>query len=844
MRARVAGAAALALAMCFGAGAAHAEREPVLNQVKLPHSYYWRELYLPQLTTGPSSVAWMPDSKTLIYSMGGSLWRQGVGPHAEAWELTHPRRAYDYQPDVTPDGRSVVFVRYDGKAMELRRLDLASGREEQLTSRGAVNVEPRISPDGKRIAFVSTRDTGHFNLFVADFGVNGITNIRYAVQPHKSDIGRYYYSPWDMALNPSWSPDGKRIYYVGNLGAVWGTGDIWSVSSTNPADRRKVLSEETSWSARPEPSPDGHRVLFASYHGRQSRQLWLTTPTGTPALPMTFGDYDISGARWSLDGSRIAYISNEHGGTELVVREIIGGKRTVIPAVIKRFKLPMARLTLRILDENRHSVPARVVVNGSDGRAVAPDGAWMHADDGFDRVRQPMETQYFHCDQGLCLVDVPAGETTVQVQLGFRYLNWKQNFTLAPGQNELWTIQPTRHDLPVSFGKFVSADLHVHMNYGGTYRNTPVNLARQARAEDLNAIYNLIVNKEERIPDIGYFSSHPDPVSGDGVLIMHSQEHHTSHWGHLGLLGLNDHYIMPEFTSYAGTPFISTYPHNGVIADLAHAQGALVGYVHPFDPGVDFPAEGEANMLPADVAAGKVDYIEIVGFADHKITAEVWYRLLNLGFRLPAGAGTDAMANYASVHGPVGLDRVFLDTGGKLTQEAVQDALKAGRTFATNGPLLGLDIAGEHPGGIVKRNGPTSLHYKVALRSFVPVDHLELVYNGHVVKTFALTGDRRTFDDEGEIQIPAGGWVVLRAYNDHSDPLVLDTYPYATTSPVYVELPGGLPPAPQDAAYFAAWLERMVKAAEADTSYNTAQERIETVTYLRNALAWYRARMH
>jgi len=73
---------------------ATAKREPVLKQVDLPHSYYWRELYLPQLTTGPSSVSFMPDGNRLIYSMAGSLWRQTIGSD-EPTELTHPRAAYD-----------------------------------------------------------------------------------------------------------------------------------------------------------------------------------------------------------------------------------------------------------------------------------------------------------------------------------------------------------------------------------------------------------------------------------------------------------------------------------------------------------------------------------------------------------------------------------------------------------------------------------------------------------------------------------------------------------------------------------------------------------------------------
>src|SRR4030095_12100351 len=103
---------------------------------------------------------------------------------------------------------------------------------------------------------------------------------------------------------------------------------------------------------------------------------------------------------------------------------------------------------------------------------------------------------------------------------------------------------------------------------------------------------------------------------------------------------------------------------------------------------------------------GNVDYIEIMGFSDHKATAAIWYRLLNLGFRLPAGAGTDAMPHYASLRGPVGLNRVFLDTAGDRSPRALRDALKAGRGFVSNGPLLGLIVEDERPGGTVVSDEP------------------------------------------------------------------------------------------------------------------------------------------
>ena len=511
-----------------------------------------------------------------------------------------------------------------------------------------------------------------------------------------------------------------------------------------------------------------------------------------------------------------------------------------ITANKRRYKTAQARLTLDIRDEQGRSVPARVAVLGSDGRSGAPVAAWMHADDGFDRARQKAETHYFHCVSP-CTLDAPAGDTAIWVQRGFRYLPWRRTVKLGAGTDRTLAVKLQPNDLPASFGTWRSADLHVHMNYGGTYRNTPENLARQARAEDLNVVYNLIVNKEERVPDIGYFRPDPDPASGDDVLILQAQEYHTSFWGHLGLLHLSDHLLTPDFAAYRSTALASPYPHNGVVADLAHAQGALVGYVHPFDWDVD-PAKEKSlsHELPADVANGKVDYIEIVGFSDHKATANVWYRLLNLGYRLSAGAGTDAMANYASLRGPVGMNRVFIDTGGETTPAALRTALKAGRSFASNGPLLGLELDGKRPGSSVTRTAPGKLPYRIALRSPVAVDHLELVHNGKVVTSFRLTGDRRALDAEGDLQLDAGGWLLLRAWNDGANPEVLDIYPYATTSPIYLELPGGVPAAREDAAYFAAWMERVLSEAEARDDYNTVREREATLAYLRRVLEHYR----
>ena len=84
----------------------YGQREQVLNQIKVPHDYYFREMYLPQLTTGPSSVSWSPDGEEVVYSMAGSLWRQRVN-EGNATQLTNGP-GYDYQPDWSSDGSLIV----------------------------------------------------------------------------------------------------------------------------------------------------------------------------------------------------------------------------------------------------------------------------------------------------------------------------------------------------------------------------------------------------------------------------------------------------------------------------------------------------------------------------------------------------------------------------------------------------------------------------------------------------------------------------------------------------------------------------------------------------------------
>jgi TolB protein len=371
---------------------------------------------------------------------------------------------------------------------------------------------------------------------------------------------------------------------------------------------------------------------------------------------------------------------------------------------------------------------------------------------------------------------------------------------------------------------------------------------------------NLIVNKEQRIPDIGYWRPDPDPASTVDFLLAHGQEFHTGFWGHAGLIGLREHYVLPDYSGYPRTALASLFPTNAFVADLARAQGGLMGYVHPFDfaPDTSRIQSGVPYELPIDVAVGKLDYLEVMGYSDHLVTSEIWYRLLNCGFRIPAGAGTDAFPNFASLRGPPGLLRVYarVEGGGRRAvglptaagHRRFLEAIKAGRTFVTNAPLLDFQITG--PDDVTRQSGDEirlsagrhELAVRAILRSNVPVDHLEVVANGKVVASLSMTAGGTAADTTIAIAVEQSGWYVLRAWSDRPRLPVLDLYPFASTSPIYVQVGDAPIRSRDDSGYFLAWIARVEEAARAHTGWNTPAERDEAMRTIESARVEFQRR--
>lgn len=198
------------------------------------------------------------------------------------------------------------------------------------------------------------------------------------------------------------------------------------------------------------------------------------------------------------------------------------------------------------------------------------------------------------------------------------------------------------------------------------------------------------------------------------------------------------------------------------------------------------------------------------------------------------------MANFASLRGPVGMNRVYVNSPNRAHWT---EALRQGKSFATNGPLLGFTLNGQDIGSVIKLPaGKQELTYSLWLRSIVPIDHLQIIYNGRIAQEIELNGDHTSMDASGKVKAESSGWFVLRAWSEKAIFPVLDIYPYATTSPIYVTVGNQPVRSSQDAGYFLKWIDRVLEEARTHAGYNTEAEKQDTLKTLLDGRAVFEQR--
>lgn len=163
---------------------------------------------------GGNSTALTPDKSWIVYEQPAN-WRTFYSYNdlfvidrrtQQQFQLTKGLRAFD--PSVSPDGRSVVFVMNELGTTSLASLPIEGGKHRILLagSNGAQFSNPRYSPDGKQLVFSKWQSGGSRDLYWLQLASG---TLRQLTRDRAQD------------LDPIFSADGRRVYFSSDRTGIY-----------------------------------------------------------------------------------------------------------------------------------------------------------------------------------------------------------------------------------------------------------------------------------------------------------------------------------------------------------------------------------------------------------------------------------------------------------------------------------------------------------------------------------------------------------------------------------------------------------------------------------------------
>jgi hypothetical protein len=385
---------------------------------------------------------------------------------------------------------------------------------------------------------------------------------------------------------------------------------------------------------------------------------------------------------------------------------------------------------------------------------------------------------------GTCEIQLPPGRLHVAISKGPEYWPLQTEVVLAPGK------------LALRFEIERWINLRAQGWYSGDAQcNEPAPHAAllEAAAEDV-AVVNLLTHEQwdddargppkyRAFPNLLAFSGQQPALSSPGHMVVVNSWNWHPVLGELVLLNCHRVVYPLRFGSPAGfdTWTLADW------CDQCHRKSGLVIGSSWYAP----------NEVLAELILGKVDALMLQGFdgpgsrdpgPSRDAFLEQWRGLLDCGFRVPLVGGSGKAANDP----PLGCVRTYarLAPGEDFTYRNWIEAVRAGRTFVTNGPLLFFSVNGCEPGAVidVPAEAPT-LKVRAEVRSLKRMGRLQVLANGSVVAEAGPVQAGEALIIETDVNLPAGGWATACCWGlwhwDH-----WPRWEAAQASPVYVRVTG------------------------------------------------------
>ena len=470
---------------------------------------------------------------------------------------------------------------------------------------------------------------------------------------------------------------------------------------------------------------------------------------------------------------------------------------------------PATKVTFHIEDQQGLPAFAKFEIRDSNGQ-VYPAQTKRLAPDFF------FHSQIYRGDGES--ISLPPGEYVVQCSRGPESIEEEKRITVGIKPTDLsyhvkrW-VDPSKHG-------WWSGDHHIHAAGCRHYENPtqgvePSDMIRHIMGEDLKVgccltwgpcfdyqkrFFTGAVAEQSRYP---YTLRYDVEVSGFGS--------HRS--GHLNLLNLTQQiYPGGESKDHWPTLGLNTLrwaKRQGAICGPAHSSIGLTRFVGrvPGTEGKDGPNSLPnfnipvydgigANEFVVDVthrvpgADGEpVPAVDFISTMNTNRVAEwnMWYHVLNCGFRVAASGETD----FPCVSGDrVGLGRVYAQVDGELTFAKWVQAVGDGRSYVSDGTCHLMNFSAStgsdtvllgQSGSELRVASGESASFDVLVASRQPGSEdvsIELIVNGYPVGTRVVPSDGKEHSIEFDHTFDQSSWVAIRAF------------PSAHTNPIYVRVDG------------------------------------------------------
>jgi predicted metal-dependent phosphoesterase TrpH len=243
----------------------------------------------------------------------------------------------------------------------------------------------------------------------------------------------------------------------------------------------------------------------------------------------------------------------------------------------------------------------------------------------------------------------------------------------------------------------------------------------------------------------------------------------------------------------------------GAILQVNHPRSGRLGYFNTYQLDLESAAFAREHFDTS------FDVLEVMNgpilHSSNLWVIKDWLHLLNRGYYFPLVASSDS---HSIDRDEPGYCRTYVmyegEEGDNLNWEALAIAIKKGRSFASNGPLVEFKVNGKYHSGdfFTATEGKAEVWIKVQSAPWVAVDEVRLIVNGErkiILPVKAAKEDIQKFAEQISLKLKKDSYIAVEVLGKKSLYPILQrrsseglfedaTLPYALTNPVFIDVDG------------------------------------------------------